>query len=512
MRHQISRNKQLKIGALLSYAGIGVNIVSALIYSPWMLSQIGASDYGLYTLATSLINMFLLDFGISSAVSRFVSKYLAEGRQDRVDELLGMVYKLFLAITLLISIVLVAIYFFIDQIYLALTPAELERFQVVYVISAVYSVFSFPLSTTLNGILNSYEKFIQMKACDVVGKVVTVLCIVFSLLLGNGLYELVAINAVVNLVVFGVKVIIIKRTTDVRIKLSYWNADMLKEVLGFSIWVLINSICSRLIMNICPNILGVTVGTAAITVFSFASTIEGYSYTFSSAIDGMFMPQIARITYGEGNIKKVLPLMIRVGRFQYNLVGLILVGFTCVGEEFIHLWIGSQYHEVYYCALLLLLPAPFYLSQQIGKNTMVITNNIRYLTYVNVVKAILNVILVSVLSCVWGVIGACLSICIVYLFRNLANMYMYRKKLGLDMRKFSYECYARMSLVMTITMILGLLWKNFSNTETWMDLGIKVMIISCIYFGLMWKFAYKDTEKSFVLSTLRRVTKRTRSI
>ena len=134
-------NTQLKIGAMLSYLAIGINIVSALIYSPWMLSKIGSGDYGLYSLATSLINMFLLDFGISSAVSRFVSKYVAEGNQNKVDQLLGVVFKLFMGIASIISIVLIVIYFFIDQIYISLTPSELEKFKIVYIISATYCFY-----------------------------------------------------------------------------------------------------------------------------------------------------------------------------------------------------------------------------------------------------------------------------------------------------------------------------------------------------------------------------------
>ena len=100
MNSRLTPQKQLKLGALLSYLAIGINIVSALIYSPWMLQKIGAGNYGLYTLATSLINMFMLDFGISSAVSRFVSKYLAEGKQEKVNQLLGLIYKLFFIIAI----------------------------------------------------------------------------------------------------------------------------------------------------------------------------------------------------------------------------------------------------------------------------------------------------------------------------------------------------------------------------------------------------------------------------
>lgn len=499
-------NTQLKVGAMLSYLAIGINIVSALIYSPWMLSKIGSGDYGLYSLATSLINMFLLDFGISSAVSRFVSKYVAEGKQDQVDQLLGIVFKLFMGIAAIISIVLILIYFFIDQIYISLTPSELEKFKIVYIISATYSVVSFPFATTLNGILTSYEKFIQMKLCDVGNKAITVLIIVIALINGYGLYALVAINAALNLVCFGAKWIVIKRATPVKVCIHFWDTYLLKEIFGFSIWVLINSICSRLIMNLCPNILGITSGTMAITIFSFASVIEGYSYTFSSAIDGMFMPRIARITYKEGKMDKILSLMIKVGRFQYHLVGLVLIGFICVGKEFITLWLGNDYISVYYCAVLLLLPAPFYLSQQIGKNTMVMVDRIRYLTYVNVVKAGMNVVLVFFLSKYWGAIGACISICSVYFFRNFANMHLYKTKLGLDTKKFYLGCYGKMSIPMLITLVTGVIIQKVIPNKGWGIFGIKILLIIGIYMLFMWVIAYNDDEKNMIKGVLKKIT------
>ena len=503
-------NKQLKFGAMLSYLAIGINILSALIYSPWMLQQIGEGDYGLYTLATSLINMFLLDFGISSAVSRFITKNIAQNQQERVNQLLGVVYRLFFAISALISIFLFVVYFFVDQIYVSLTPAELSRFRVVYIISSLYSVVSLPLNATVNGILSSYEKFVQVKLCDVIHKLCTVALIVIALVGGYGLYALVAINAVSNLFFLIVKYFLIKIYTPVKVRFKYRDQTLLKEIFGFSVWVFINSICSRLIMNICPNILGVTAGTAAITIFSFASAIEGYSYSFSSAIDGMFMPRIARITYGENSDHKsedILNLMIKVGRFQYHLIGLVLIGFAAVGRDFILLWLGNEYMEVYYCALLLLLPAPFYLSQQIAKNTMVVTNQVKYLTFVNIFKAALNVLLASVLSTFWGALGACVSICVSYSFRNIANMYLYKTKLSLNIGTFCKKCYGRMSIAMAITILFSLLL-FFLEVNSWIGLIIKVLLIVGIYITSMWFLAYTADEKRAFAHLCRRDSKR----
>lgn len=61
------KNIQIKVGGILSYVSIFINILAGLIYTPWMIQEIGPSQYGLFTLANSLISLFLIDFGLSSA-------------------------------------------------------------------------------------------------------------------------------------------------------------------------------------------------------------------------------------------------------------------------------------------------------------------------------------------------------------------------------------------------------------------------------------------------------------
>ena len=66
----MNSSKQIKFGALMSYFAIAVNIVAGLVYTPWMITKIGQGNYGLYTIASSLITLFVMDFGMSAAVGR----------------------------------------------------------------------------------------------------------------------------------------------------------------------------------------------------------------------------------------------------------------------------------------------------------------------------------------------------------------------------------------------------------------------------------------------------------
>ena len=211
---------QIKLGAILSYVSIAINIIEGLLYTPWMVEKIGQGDYGLYTLANSLITLFLVDFGLSAATSRYISKYCAEGKQEKVNNFLGAVYKLYLIIDAVIFIALIVVYFLIDSIYVKLTPAEIEKFKVVYVIASLFAVINFPF-VTLNGVLNAYEKFIQLKLADIIYRVLLVAITVVMLLLGYGLFALVAIHAAVGLVAVIYKLIVVARYTPVKVNWAY---------------------------------------------------------------------------------------------------------------------------------------------------------------------------------------------------------------------------------------------------------------------------------------------------
>ena len=63
-----------------------------------MINSIGRENFGLYTLALSVITLFVFDFGLSNAVTRFIAKYLAEGQQEKVNNCIGLVYRLYINI------------------------------------------------------------------------------------------------------------------------------------------------------------------------------------------------------------------------------------------------------------------------------------------------------------------------------------------------------------------------------------------------------------------------------
>lgn len=495
VRDVMDRSKELKIGAIIAYLTIAINIVSGLLYTPWLVEQIGASDYGLYTLANSLINLFLFDFGLSAATSRFVSKYLAEGRQDKVDRILGAIYKLYFIIDAIICVILIVVSIFLEQIYTNLTPIEIQRLRVVFIISAVFAVINFPC-VTFTGILNAYEKFITLKIADALYRIFSVLITVIALVCNGGLYALVCVHVIVGVLTLAFKFYVIKSKTPIRVNFSYKEKGMFGDLLGFSLWVTISTLAQRLIFGITPSILGIVSSTTAIAIFGIVSVMENYIHLVTTALNGMFMPRISRIFTEESYISKLNRLIIKVGRFQFALHGLIVTGFLLVGKDFILLWLDESYSIAYYGILLVTVPNLFYYSLQIANTAMMIKNYVKIQAITNVAVGILNVILAFIWSKHHGVLGACAAIFVAYNIRNVGYFIAYHKILKMNFKKLCTECYIPLGICIVITIVLGAGVNYLFPCCSWMAFMIKVAIITSVYFVLIFMIGVKESERN----------------
>lgn len=495
-------SKQIKLGAIMAYISIVVNIIAGLVYTPWMIRSIGQGDYGLYTLSVSLISILVLDFGLSSAVTRFLSKYNSDNDQESINNLLGIVCKLFFVIDIFISIALIVVFFMIELIYGQLTYEEISKLKVIYVITASFSVFSFPF-TTLNGILTSYEKFIYQKGCDLFNRILNMVLMIIALSLGYGLYTLVTINAITGGINILIKLGIIKKITPVKIHLKYKSRKMLMEILGFSLWSTIIAIAQRFIFNIIPSILGAFSGSISIAVFGAASTLEGFVYTFSSGINDLFLPKVSRIVFKEDD-QNLLRLMIKVGRVQFVIIGLLFTGFLTIGRDFIWLWLGTGFENAFLCTLLLIIPSLIELPQHIAGLAVIAVNKVRSKSLIFIFTSILNVGLSILLTRHIGVLGAAISICTVYLLRTAAMNILYYRQLHINVYTFFKECHLKMSIAFFLSIITGLLLPRLITVNGWFTLGLKGMLITAAYILFMWYFALNAYEKNLFSSAASR--------
>lgn len=495
---------QIKAGAILSYIALGLNVIIGLVFTPWVIKTIGTDDYGLYTLALSVITLFVFDFGLSTAVTRFIAKYLAENNTAQVNNVAGIIVKLYLYLDSVIFMILCAVWFFIPTIYSNLTPAELESFKVVFIISAAFSVISFPF-IPLNGFLTAFEDFIQLKLCDMIHKVLIVIFLTLCLLSGLGLYALVSVYALSGLIVIFIKLYFLHKYTSLKINFTYSDRTLLKDILQFSGWTTVSSICQRLIFNIAPTILAMFANAASVAILGIAVTFERYTYTFANAINGLFLPKVTRIIHD--NESELIHLMIKVGRLQIFIVGFLITLYIVLGKEFIYLWVGASFSKAFLCALLLIIPSFFQLPQEIGLTAIVVKNKVKLNAIVFIIMGIVNIMLMIPFAKYFGIIGIGWSIFISYMIRTLGLDWILSKHLGLDIALFFKKTFLKQMIPISLSVVLGLALSHFFDCNNWLSLIVAGILFTALYFGIFYLISFNSYEKRLLKDLLIRKKK-----
>lgn len=498
------KNDSIKSGAIISYSAIILNIIISLVYTPWMIKEIGQANYGIYSLIVSFISYFLLDFGLGSAISRFLAKYRAEGDNSQIRSMISVAYTVFMFLSVGITLILIVLYFFLDNIFVKLTPAELVLFKNAYLIAGFFSIVNFSLKP-VDGVMMAYEYFVRLKTLDLVQRLGTVLLICVMLLMGGGLYELVFINGFVALAVQLTKWRYTIRHSGMKIKIGFFDRLLAKKLFSFSVWILIISISQRLRLSLLPSVLGVLSGSIEISLFAVAMNLEGLVYNFANALNGLFIPKVSRmVTKGKAKAE-VTQLMIKVGRFQLFVIGFIIMGFLGLGKSFIHLWLGLEFHKTYYVAILLIFPNIISMTQQIATTLSYVENEVRYNSIIAISCSVINIILAVLLSSKYGAVGCGIAVCLSSLMSITFLNVFYKNILGLDVKLFFKSCHARI-LPVTIPVFAALVFVDHSiEIASWLSLFCWAAIFTIVYFTAIYCLCFNQEEKDMVSTALNKL-------
>lgn len=496
-----SRN-QIKVATLVSYISIAVNIISGLLFTPWLIHQLGDGDYGIYSIGTSIITLLIMDFGISEAVAKYVAQYRTEGKEEKVTELLSLVTKIYLILALIFLALFSVLYFFLGNIYAGLTAGELIKLKNVYIIIAIYNVFAFAF-TPLSGIMLAYEHLVSLKLCDIVLRLLTIVITIIAIINGLGLYSAVMANAIAGVAVIAYKLYIIQSNHRFKIDLSYQDNDLLKKIFSFSVWVALLVITQRCIYSITPSILGALSSSNEVTLYSVSSALEGYAYSFGSVISTLFLAKITR-QLEAGDYDGFNKLIITTGKIQFLLCAVILGGFICVGNDFINLWMGNGYEITYTMTVILLIPSVFIWPFMTASVGLTVANRVKGPALVNLGTACINIFMECILVGKLGALGAVLSIAIANSFKDIALIFVYKKYLPIRLHQFIKEVFVIYGVPLAMITVFGVCLLKFvplGGTVGFLIKGIAIVMLYTITILMVIRLgdhAFYDFIKGYV--------------
>lgn len=489
---------EFQLGVILSYINIGVGTLIPFIITPYLVMKLGILEFSSYKLAGSFIFYFqLLYLGLNGCVVRFLSREIARGDIEAQEKFFKMFFYLFIGIGVLLVIASLLLGFFADSIFPKMSGK----------IGILISLVGVQLSLNMfgglyKGVAWANQSFVFLKVVDLISTVCSPLLVGLCLYFGGLSIEVAVCGLCLSIIINLIVIYNLRRVFQIKISKNRveWNA--LKEVFHYAKYIFLAGLSSVLYNVTDMAILGIYSTPEVVAYFSVGIVFSRLFSLMLAQSSGMLFPKInSLVTNGMGE-EGIDGLMMKVGRLQFFIVGFILTLFFVGGQEFLILWLGSNFLPAFWIGGLLMISGSFGALQSVASAYMKSINRHGFRAKMLFLIAIINI--VATLSVVksYGAIG-CVVVSLVSEFLGVVvimNVY-YARVAGLNVLGFWRGIGGMVPTFFTV-LCIGLSIKVFIILDSWAMLVLVLSLLAIVYFGAFWAFCLNRFEKRFVLDGL----------
>jgi len=359
-RGHLSGSGQVKIGALISYLLIIINALYGMFVTPYLIRSLGEAEYGVYKTITSLTtSLVVLDLGIGGTVMRYVSKYKASGEEHKIPNFLAMMLLQAGALSFMVLCVGGGLFFGIRPMYAkTFTDAQITKAQALFIVLLMNMVLHV-FQNVINGVITGCNRMVFGNGIKLVRLIVRILLVIFLLFFFPDSLTIVLVDFSMTVLFMLIEIWYLKFNLKLKVKLVRWDKFLFWESGKYTLLMFLTSIASQINNNLDNVLIGALSGAEFVTVYSIGLILFGMYEQLSSSISGVMLPTVTSILEQENGMEKVQNLVVRVGRIQFALLSAVVVGFAIIGKDFLNLWMGEGFEDVYLITLILMIPSLF---------------------------------------------------------------------------------------------------------------------------------------------------------
>ncbi len=495
---------QIRLGTILSYVNLVIGNIVPIFYTPIMLEMLGQSEYGLYTLAHSVVGyLSLLSFGIGGTIVRYLAKARAENNRSEEEKIFGLFINIYSVLAVLVlvvgGIVTTRVGVFFEN---SIAYADIEKMRRLVLMMTINTAISFPTSV-FSSVIIANERFIFNKLISMVSTILAPGLNLVLLYCGFGSVGMTLSSTILTLITFLGNVIYCYTAVGLKPCFNHTPTELLREIFQFSAFIFLGELVNMLYWATDRVLIGQMIGTEAVAVYNIGATFSSIMQSLGTGVGSLFTPRVV-INAAKGDNMYLNSLFHRIGRIQFYIISLILTGFTVFGRQFIDLWVGTEYRDSYTVALLIMVPLGIPLIQSIALQIIVAKNKHQFRAVLFLVVAILNIIGTVRLIPRLGIIGAAIATCIAYMIGPVITMnWYYGKKVGIDIKGFWFNI-VKISPVSVVLLFIGIITTKYIDLNSWITLFGGIVIYTLLYCLLNWSFAMNTYEKNLFLKPLQK--------
>jgi O-antigen/teichoic acid export membrane protein len=389
--------------------GTVVTMLSGLIVMPYLIRTLGSGTYGLWILIGTMAGYFgILDLGVSAALGRLVAAHRARGEHDQVNEVMSTAGAL-LCVAFAIVCVATGLALLIFPRIFSVPANELLDVRSALILVGLNLALTFP-GLTFAGFLWGHERFDLENAVRIpsliVRTVLSITAVSASMPLTSLGVIVFSVNTIGNLARM---VLCFKLDADLRLSLNRIRTRRVREIFALGGWMSVISWARLLTPQIAPTLIGMRIGSAAVTTFTVARQLASYSNMFATTATQVLAPR-AIAAHATASIDTQLALFIEGGKFASALSLFFCGGLVCLGLPFIHWWQHGSQDAAYPLLLVLMLGEFLPMAQLLTFSVLIGANRQRSLAWLSMSEAVISLPLIMVFIGGEGILGVSVAV------------------------------------------------------------------------------------------------------
>ncbi len=345
--------RRILINVAANWLGFAGAAVIAFFMAPILVHGLGDARYGIWALVGSVLAyVTLADLGIGASVVRFVARF--EGLRDQ--ESINRVFSTSVALFALIGLFALAVTLVLAFLWPRPlgVPAELAHdTRWMLVLLGINLAMGFPLGV-YGAVLFGLARFPMKTAIRIGGMLVRNGLFLVVLQAGGGLPAIGMVITACSLLEHACAAwASYHYLPGLRFSLRLVDRGTFRIIRGYSIYVFIVQIASRIGSQSSAIIICAFLSPESITFFALASTLVGYGREAFVALLGVITPTISKWE-AQGNASAIHGAFLTGTRCVLFLALPVQLGLILFGHPFLSLWMGPRYAELSYWALVIL--------------------------------------------------------------------------------------------------------------------------------------------------------------
>lgn len=388
----------------MNYLVTGTELLIGIFMLPFNVAHLGQSAYGLWILVASVTVYFsMLDLGYGVAQVRFAAKYRAQGDAGALNEIASTMFCMFSGVGLLTFALAILISFNLQRFF-PLTADQVRIGQVVLIFLSAYVSLGFPFSV-FGGIVNGFQRQYLNGVVAFITAITVAVVNVIVLKSGYGLAELVAATTGVRILSYFAYALNAYRVFPaLRIRPKYFRRDRLREVTGFSVFILIIDLANKLNYSTDAIVVGAFLGTSAVAIWAVAQRLIEIVQRITDQLNAVLFPVVVDSSTVE-RLDRLQKILIQGTRLSLAMVVPLATVLGLTARTLVLVWVGPQFAAsvdvIYILSVVVAL--------RVGNSTSAVilkgADLHKFLAFSNLSMAVGNLVLSILLVRAYGLIG-----------------------------------------------------------------------------------------------------------